>query len=99
MTASLHSFDDPARPEYPRLVPAEAHGVNKYGRAAADSPLVNTDPPRCYFFGVFPGLEVEMTGYTETSRKSPDRLDAFVYGLSFLSGKGQPRYGLTHGIF
>jgi phage terminase large subunit-like protein len=77
-TASLRDLVEPLfrsvlRPGEPmlRLVPAEAHDVNKYGRAAAVSLLVNTDPPRCYFCGVFPGLEVEMTGYTGTSRKSP----------------------------
>jgi phage terminase large subunit-like protein len=77
---------------FPRLVPAEPRGINKFGRAAGVSPLVNTDPPRVFFSGTFPGLENQMVGYTGTSRFSPDRLDAWVYGVSFLSGKNNPKY-------
>ena len=101
-TASLRDFVIPlfrrvlrTGEPMPRLVPAEPHGVNKYGRASAISSLVNADPARCFFCDVFPGLETQMTGFTGTSRASPDRLDAFVWGLPYLSQMGKPKYGGT----
>ncbi len=82
----------------PRLVPAETHGQNKYGRAASVAPLINSDPARVFFAGVFPGLELQMCTFDGRGRRSPDRLDALVYGLRYLTGSTAKRYMIDYGI-
>ena len=37
--------------------------------------------------GRFPALEEEMTGFTASSRESPDRLDALVWAITMLGAR------------
>ncbi len=82
----------------PRLVGAEPGTMHKFARAAEVSPMINGTPPRVFFCGRFPTLESQLTTYDGRGRRSPDRLDALVYGLRYFSGAMGKRYGIDYRI-
>jgi phage terminase large subunit-like protein len=61
--------------------------VGKRLRAEPISALHNQS--KIKFIGSFDLLESQMCNWTPKSTKSPDRLDAFVYAIAELSGRGQ----------
>ncbi len=74
--ASLRNVD--ANVSY-KGIPAR---VGKIGRAEPVAAIY--EQGRCHHVGLFPELEAEMCGYTPTTKKSPDRLDALVHGTAEL---------------
>ncbi len=50
---------------------------------------------RVHHCGTFPHLEDQMCSWTAEQTASPDRLDAAVYALLHLSGRGQPVMSMT----
>ncbi len=74
--ASLRNVD--ANVSY-KGIPAR---VGKIGRAEPVAAIY--EQGRCHHVGVFAELEAEMCGYTPTTKKSPDRMDALVHAIAEL---------------
>jgi phage terminase large subunit-like protein len=74
--ASLRNVD--ANVSY-KGIPAR---VGKIGRAEPVAAIY--EQGRCHHVGLFPELEAEMCGYTPTTKKSPDRMDALVHAIAEL---------------
>lgn len=65
--------------------------ASKRVRAEPVAARYEVDPPRVHHVGTFPVMEDQLTTWTPESGDSPDRLDALVYGVTYLRSKESRR--------
>lgn len=77
---------------YPHLEPYFKPVVAKKSKSLRAEPVANlmdSQVHRIFLVGEYPELERQLVEYTGNDSKSPDRMDAFVYGITELLIKNQ----------